>query len=121
VPEDTRLDSSGCGKSDPFQRCDSYEIWVDVPANVAQEDPTSESPGGPKVYETVWVDYFADQGDLDTDTALVSDAVTGLRQPVANYTANYVAPPQAGPVNIWAVVRDSRGGEAVMQQVIQVR
>lgn len=120
VPEDTRLDATGCGKTDPFKKCDSYEIRVDVPPDVAQVDPASTQADGTPLHETVWVDYFAAAGNLDTTTALVSDSVTGI-QPVANYTANYIAPPDAGPVDVWAVVRDSRGGETVVQQVIEVK
>jgi hypothetical protein len=126
VSEETRQSASGCGKSDPYKECDSYAIRVEVPTDVAEQDPASRAPDGTLRDETVWVDYFADKGDLDTPTALISNADvpagadSGI-QPAANYATNYIPPPDAGPVTLWAVVRDSRGGETVVKRVVQVR
>jgi hypothetical protein len=129
LAEDTRLASGGCGKKDPFDTCstEAYAISVNVPADVGSYDlgfPRSARQQTP--YKAVWVDYFADQGDFDNALLLVNDATQGL-QPVSNYTANYIPPPldaDAGSppidVNIWAVVHDSLGGEAVVQRSLRV-
>jgi hypothetical protein len=69
----------------------------------------------------VWVDYFADQGNITTSTQLISDS-DGTLQP--NFSTQWIAPPapEAGTlaVNIWAVVHDSQGGEAVAHDVLHV-
>jgi hypothetical protein len=127
VPEGARIGVAGCGSTDPFTQCQDdraeYQITVDVPLD-------DKSPTGLPQYELVWVDYFADQGDMDTPTSLivtpspVSDA--GPDFP-SSFSTNWIAPPaptgDAGPlaVNIWAVVHDNRGGETVAHEVLHVR
>ncbi len=124
VSEDARLGPYGCGKTDPSKVCSVYAITVDVPQDVAEPDPHTESPDGGIVHESVWVDYFADKGDFDNATLLVSDSLNGIQTPDI-YTTNYIAPPadadagaDAGPVpvHIWAVVHDSRGGQTVVER-----
>jgi hypothetical protein len=125
VPEGSRLGVVGCGSPGPFQQCSNdkaeYQITVEVPPDVAEVDTTSKGPDGGYLHEVVWVDYFADQGDIDTPTVLVSDATLGIQ---SSYSANWIAPPAPDsgtlPVNLWAVVHDSRGGEAVAHRVVEV-
>ena len=93
VPEDTRLGPSGCGHTDPFKVCPEYTIFVEVPDDVAEPDPHTKAQDGGVVHESVWVDYFADKGDFDNAVLLISDSENG-KQPVSNYTANYIAPPR---------------------------
>ena len=119
VPEDTRQATPGCGAKDPFSVCPSYNLTVEVPANVAEIDPSTTGPDGQPVHETVWVDYFADNGDIQVPTLLVSDALTGI-EPAASYTTAWIGPPDAGPVHVWAVLHDSRGGEAVLEKTLMV-
>jgi hypothetical protein len=134
VPEATRLGPSGCGNPNAFKQCQAdraeYQVTIDVTDAVSElVDPSAMTEDGTgAVYELVWVDYFADQGDLSNSTVLVA-AATGqgpgpYLQPRSSYSVNWIAPPapEAGtlPVNIWAVVHDNRGGEAVKQVVAQV-
>src|SRR6185312_15720996 len=65
----------GCGKTNAFSACTTYDVSVEVPDTVADYDPANG------VYETVWVDYFADQGDIDTPVLLVADAVPPTQGP----------------------------------------
>ena len=118
VPADERLGPSGCGRPDPFQACTEYQLSVHVPADVAEVDPDGKTTDGRPLNEVVWVDYFADQGNIDSPVLLINDATTGL-QPA--YATNWVAPPTPGKVNFWAVVHDSRGGEAVIQTSVDVQ
>lgn len=125
VPEGSRLGPTGCGNPNPVKDCEAqkalYQVTVDVPPDVAEIDPSGMSQSGAPLYESVWVDYFADQGDIDTPTQLISDS-DGKLQP--SFGTNWLAPPapEAGslPVNIWAVVHDSRGGETVKHEVLHV-
>ncbi len=133
VPEGARIGVAGCGATDPFAQCQAdraeYQITVDVSGDVADVDDADKSPTGQPQYELVWVDYFADQGDMDTPTSLivspgpVSDAGPAIQ---SSFSTNWIAPPApAGdggslPVNIWAVVHDNRGGETVVHDVLHV-
>ncbi len=126
VPEGARIGVAGCGTTNPFTACSAdgaeYQITVEVPSDVAEIDYTQKAPDGSYLHEIVWVDYFADQGDIDSPTVLVSDATLGY-QP--SHGANWIAPPAPDsgtlPVNLWAVVRDSRGGVTVAHQVVDVQ
>jgi hypothetical protein len=120
IPEDTRLLTPGCGRADPFSACLAHDLTVDVAADVAEVDPTTTGANGQPLLEQVWVDYFADNGDINVPTMLVNDPVAGL-QPASTYTAEWIGPPTAGPVNIWAVLHDSRGGETVIQKTLLVQ
>jgi hypothetical protein len=49
--------------------------------------------------------------------ALVSDAVSGVTD---DHKAKWLPPPEPGPVTLWAVVRDARGGSAMISRSVQV-
>jgi hypothetical protein len=126
VSIDDRLAPPSCGKPDAFGTCAAYDLDVVVPDDVADVDPDGTSSDGSPLHEVVWVDYFADQGSLDTPVKLVSDATTGI---LHNHGVRWIGPPprddDAGsapiPVNLWAVVHDARGGETVIHRTLQVR
>lgn len=118
VPDDQRLGPYGCGKEDPAKTCGDFEIEVVVPEDVAETDPDAKNSDGTYLKEVVWVDYFADRGNLDTPTTLVSDATTGY---IKKHSTKYVAPAEPGPVNVWAVVHDSRGGQSIIQRYLRVK
>jgi hypothetical protein len=136
VAEADRSTSGGCGKTDPYQACTGYQITVDVPDDVAEPDPSSTDMNGNELHEIVWVDYFADGGDIDSPVLLVSDATTGIQRgtdglgnPQNKFATRWVAPspvdvdgsPTTQTVNIWAVVHDSRGGETVATRQLTVQ
>jgi hypothetical protein len=131
--------ATGCQRKDPAQLCTQYNVTVEVPDNVAEVDYTTTGVDGGALTETVWVDYFADQGDIDTPVLLVSDAVVG-QQTSDKYTTTWTPPPlggsqwtlaadagtsdqDAGPVTatLWAVVHDSRGGETVVSRTLTAK
>jgi hypothetical protein len=130
VPEDTRNSAGGCGKTDPFKACPEFQMSVTVPDDVAEVDPSGMAQGGGPLYETVWVDYFADNGDIDSPVLLVSasaPATPGGSPLQSSFSTNWIAPPSAAPdagplppVKFWAVVHDSRGGETVIERYLQV-
>jgi hypothetical protein len=120
VPEDDRLGPPSCGKLDPSRECTSYQISIKVPADVdevAEVDPSAPQADGQPLRETVWVDYLSDTGDFKSDARLVSDAVTGLQPDLA---VEWFPPPDPGPVRIWAVVHDNRGGQTVIERFVVV-
>jgi hypothetical protein len=127
VPEDVRLGPYGCGRADPFSTCTPYDVSVLVNADVAEVDPSSPGLDGKPLHEVVWVDYFADLGDIDTGVLLVSDAIAGIQ---SSFVTRWIPPPQllsdAGkPVkqvaHLWGVVHDSRGGQTVVERDVGVK
>lgn len=113
LTEDDRR-AVGCNAEDPFKTCTAYTLDVVVPADVAEDDPDAAEQA---MKEVVWVNYFADQGDLDRGIKLVSDAVKGSLE---KHSVKWIPPAEPGVVTLTAVVRDARGGAAVVQRVVQV-
>lgn len=116
LSEDDRR-APGCSADDPFDVCRAYPIDVMIDPNVAEIDPGVTTPEGGALREIVWVGYFADKGDFDGETALVSGAVEGYHE---DHGARWLPPAEAGIATIWAVARDSRGGTTVLRRRVRV-
>jgi hypothetical protein len=117
VDDDTRTAPASCSKPDPFTTCTPVNIDITAGADVADDDPEGTSQDGKPLKEVVWVDYFSDKGDFDSDVRLVNDATTGL---IADHSTNWIAPQEPGLASIWAVVHDARGGVTTLQRYIKV-
>lgn len=116
LSEDDRR-ASGCSADDPFEVCQAYPIDVLVDPNVAEIDPGVTTPEGEALREIVWVGYFADKGDIDGDTALVSGAVEGYHE---DHGSRWIPPAEPGIATLWAIARDSRGGTTVLPTRVRV-
>jgi hypothetical protein len=87
--------------------CDQLKFSVIVDEDSVDEDALLAETRGEDIDEQMWVNYHTDRGDLSFDLALVNDAVAGFNdEPFTEYTASDVP----GPAQVWAVVRDNRGG-----------
>jgi hypothetical protein len=117
VDDDTRTAPASCSKEDPFTTCTPVLIDITAGADVGDVDPEGAAADGKPLKEAIWVDYFADQGDVDSDVRLVNDATTGL---IADHSTNWIAPTKPGLVHIWAVVHDARGGVTTLERYILV-
>ncbi|MBI4703137.1 MAG: hypothetical protein HY744_18625 [Deltaproteobacteria bacterium] len=106
----------GCWGTAAYEGCQAHRLEALVGA-VAEVDPDGTTGTGAPLREAVWVSYYADRGDIAQDMALVSDSVTGYR---AEHATEWVAPAQAGPATLWAVVRDQRGGSTVVRRLVRV-
>lgn len=107
----------GCSKQDPATACTSYTIKAEVPHDVAELDPSSTAADGSPLHEAVWVDYYADGGELSGDVALLSDATSGYND---DHAVTWLPPSTPGVYSVWAVVHDNRGGTAVGQRFMRV-
>ncbi|WP_437552341.1 hypothetical protein WME97_13625 [Sorangium sp. So ce367] len=106
---------AGCSAEDPFVECDAYELDAIVdPDTVAEDDPSAQQQA---LKEIVWVDYFADLGDLDGSIKLVSDANKGY---IGDHAVRWIPPAEPGVATITAVLRDARGGSSVVQRLVRV-
>ncbi|MCC6557741.1 MAG: hypothetical protein IT372_32720 [Polyangiaceae bacterium] len=116
VSEEERREA-GCGKQDPTSECTTYEIEAMVDPGVADIDEESTGKDGGHLTEVVWVDYFADQGDLVSGVKLVNDAVEGYND---EHEVKWIPPDAPGVATIWAVLHDARGGSSVTQRFVRV-
>lgn len=73
---------------------------------------------GRSLTEQIWANYYADRGSLTSAVKLVNDATTGFND--SNPT-ELLAPRVPGPLRLWAVVHDNRGGTAWARLTITVK
>jgi hypothetical protein len=73
------------------------------------DDPSAKTPGGGDLYEQAWVNYYITAGELKSSIRLVNDATQGWNE---KNEAEFTAPAEPGPVRVFAVVHDNRGGVA---------
>lgn len=105
----------GCG-GDAKEDCRTYKINALV-ENVAEPDPESVEPGATPLREAVWVDYFADKGDITGFRQLVSDTAGGY---FPDHPTTFTPPAEPGLVTLWAVTHDAQGGSSVIRRVVRV-
>ncbi|WP_437592668.1 hypothetical protein [Sorangium sp. So ce1000] len=105
---------TGCSAEDPFVECTAYELDAIVDPDVAENDPSAQHKA---LKEIVWVDYFADLGDLDGSVKLVSDASKGY---LDDHAVKWIPPAEPGVATLTAVLRDARGGSSVVQRLVRV-
>jgi hypothetical protein len=66
--------------------------------------------------EAMRVSFYATAGRFDTDAAGVAED-----DPATAVDDAWTAPATPGPVTIWAVLRDSRGGVSIARTIVQVQ
>jgi hypothetical protein len=81
------------------------------------DDPSARTPDGQQLEEQAWVTYYITAGELKSSLRLVNDATRGWNE--QNGT-EYTAPAEPGPVRLFAVVHDNRGGVAWVEGKIIV-
>jgi hypothetical protein len=62
--------------------------------------------------ESLQVSWFVTRGSLDAGVTVAGAATSSAN--------GWTVPPTAGPVHLWVVLRDSRGGSDFAEQVLQV-
>jgi hypothetical protein len=99
-----------CKASDRTQ-CPKFPIQLDIDRDSAEidTDPNAKTPDGQQLTEQMWVTFYTTAGDFKSSQRLVNDATKGW-----NYEngTDYYAPAEPGPVRLFAVVHDNRGGVA---------
>jgi hypothetical protein len=90
----------------------------DPTRDIAERDEVSKEYYGRDVGEQMWINYYVDRGGTRSDVRLLNDAVEGLNQ---DYGTDFFAPKESGPVTIWAVTRDNRGGASWVRTRVGIR
>jgi hypothetical protein len=96
--------------------CPAIEV---APAIVqdAEIDPVTSEIYGSDVTEQMWVNYYVDRGAIN-EVRLLNDATAGWNE---KYRGQLRAPKDPGPLQIWAVAHDNRGGMQWSRVTLQVR
>jgi hypothetical protein len=108
LPNVLDVDVPPCTKS-----CGSLPITVDVPPSSWEVDPNNKDSDGNPEHESIWVDYYAIGGNLESEARLLYDARAGQITGTGS-TVNY-DPPLIGTTTLWAVVHDNRDGATWLQ------
>lgn len=85
--------------------CPAIQVAPLIDDAVEVDEHTSELVGAP-TGEQMWVSYYVDHGSI-SEVRLVNDATTGWNPA---YRGELRAPKATGPMKVWAVVHDNRGG-----------
>jgi hypothetical protein len=80
-------------------------------------DSAEPLPGEDRA-EVIWVNYYANAGQLGVASRLAHDRTSGW---IADYGTRWKPPPVAGEITIWATVHDQRGGAAWSSLDVLVR
>jgi len=97
-----------CPHDDPDD-CPGYAAFPRVAESSIEIDEVTNATRDRTLREQMWIRYFVDEGAVSSAVRLVSDATTGPI-PEARRGTELKAPSTPGPVNLWAVVQDNRGG-----------
>jgi hypothetical protein len=116
VPEAERR-QTGCAMPAITESCSEHALVATVP-DVAEVIPGAADVNGELLREVVWVNYFADRGDIDSSVTLVSDARQGF---LGDHSTSWIAPDKPGLVTFFAVTRDQRGGGSVRRGYVRVQ
>lgn len=87
--------------------CPGYEFRAIVDPKSVELDEASETQSQGPYLEQMWVNYHVSSGAVDSDVKLVNDAVQGFHP---EHETVVRAPKKSGPLTLWAIVRDNRGG-----------
>jgi hypothetical protein len=106
-PVATQLRIPHCTGGDSID-CPAHTIKVAIDPASAEEDPSSTVDNRP-LQEQLWVAFYTTAGEFKSELRLVNDAQKGWNED--NGTEWHV-PTTPGPVHLWGVVHDNRGGVA---------
>lgn len=98
--------------------CPELEVRPIVDPASAERDEVSAHYFGRDVWEQMWINYYVEGGTLTKSERLLSDPQTGWYD---DYGAKFTPPSEAGPVRIWAVVHDNRGGASFVRVTVAAR
>ncbi|HEY5956029.1 MAG TPA: hypothetical protein VIV60_05725 [Polyangiaceae bacterium] len=87
------------------------ELGIEQTIDNSEEDFIASTAGGgdnKHLFEQMWIRYYADAGDIKNDAKRLQDATEGW---FGEHTTKWKVPTEGtGPVHIWSVVYDNRGG-----------
>ena len=97
--------------------CAEYPLKPLLRPEIVEPDSVYEHAYGTPLAEQMWINYYVDRGGLTRGVKLLNDAQTGWN---SDYGTEFLAPKEPGPVQIWAVVHDNRGGVGWVRRTVIV-
>ncbi len=85
--------------------CPAIDVKPAIEQKV-EKDEVSSKLFGANVTEQMWVNYYIDRGGI-SEVRLLNDTNSGWNP---KYRGQLYAPKDPGPLQIWAVIHDNRGG-----------
>jgi hypothetical protein len=85
----------------------SLEVRPEVYRSSIEADEISKAAYDRDYEEQMWVNYYTTRGGMLSDVRLLNDATTGFND---DFETLFFPPAEPGPVTLWAVVHDNRGG-----------
>ncbi|HEX9621950.1 MAG TPA: hypothetical protein VF989_17510 [Polyangiaceae bacterium] len=104
-PDDPRCVAACSADGDPD--CPEVPVRPIVAEESAEADSVAREAYGRDLTEQMWINYYVSRGSVSSPVRLLNDATTGWNP---EYESNLLAPREPGPLLIWAVVHDNRGG-----------
>jgi hypothetical protein len=96
-----------CADDGEVGQCDEFPFRPLIDPESAEPDSITAAAYGRNYEEQVWVNYYATRGSVRSPVRLVNDATGGFNE---DYGTKFLAPKEPGPVRLFAVVHDNRGG-----------
>ncbi len=97
--------------------CPKIAVAPLLSEDVVELDSVSSRLFGNNVTEQMWVNYYVDRGGM-SEVRLLNDATTGWND---DYRGELRAPKDPGPLQVWAVSHDNRGGMDFARVTLGVR
>jgi hypothetical protein len=98
--------------------CPDQSIEPIIDPASAEVDQVSQDAYQEAFQEQMWVRYYVTRGGVKSDVRLLNDAKKGWND---DYGTKFWAPKEKGPVSVWAVAHDNRGGVSWVRQEIGVQ
>lgn len=96
-----------CAEDGDALECDEFLLHPLIDRASVEPDSVTAAAYGRDYEEQMWVNYYATRGSLRSPVRLVNDATAGFNE---DYGTKFYAPKEPGPVRLFAVVHDNRGG-----------
>lgn len=104
---DCKISGTVCVPHCDGASCKSIPFRPIIDPRSAQIDTVGTLQSSSTLEEQMWVDYYVDRGKVKSDVRLLNDALKGFN---TDYGTELTIPSEPGPLTIWSVAHDSRGG-----------
>jgi len=101
-------------KDDGDSSCPAIDVRPSI-EKIVEKDKVSSDLFKTTVTEQMWVNYYIDHGDI-SEVRLLNDTNSGWNE---KYRGQLRAPKAAGPIQVWSVVHDNRGGMEFSRVTLQ--
>lgn len=109
VDVDCAAEPARCIKAcadDGDSECPAIDVKPSIDPSVVEKDDVSSRLFKSDVTEQMWVSYYLDRGGIN-EARLLNDTTSGWNP---KYRGQLRAPKDPGPLQLWSVIHDNRGG-----------